>query len=176
MSADALERVFDDARRASQALRPEGSRQVIVLTPGKMMMIVPTPPPGSMPQAAVDSLSTIVSTDKQLSIAVIAHTAVPALAANPVMAIPFLGMLVGLCYIGNDVIVFEGHESSIPIACKNADVVIVDSAIIPLMVPDWLEKVRAVMNTANEDKEVYIHDRQRFKLVEVEEFLSLIHI
>jgi hypothetical protein len=86
------------------------------------------------------------------------------------MAIPFLGMLVGLCYIGNDVIVFEGHESTIPVACRNVDVVIVDSAIIPLMAADWLERIRAVMNPANEDKEVYVHDRKKFRLVDVESF------
>lgn len=88
------------------------------------------------------------------------------------MAIPFLGMLVGLCYLGNDVIVFEGHETSIPIACKNVDVLIVDSALIPLMAAGWAELARSVMSTENEEKEIYVHDRENFRLVDLELFQS----
>jgi hypothetical protein len=98
------------------------------------------------------------------NVAVIADTgftgeAAPDL-AKASKAIPFLGLLTGLTYIGHHVWVFEGHASALAAGCRDADVLIVDSGVVPHLEKGWEKAAEAVMRNAN----ILIHDRATFKL------------
>ena len=75
-------------------------------------------------------------------------------------AIPFFGLLMALSYLGHAVWIFEGHTSALEAGCRHADALIVDSALIPLLVREWPEKVRPAMRSQN----ILVHDRATFQL------------
>jgi len=75
-------------------------------------------------------------------------------------AIPFLGMLLGLAYLGHAVWVFEGHPSALAAGCRDADFLIVDSAMLACLAPDWQHLARSVMR----GRALYVHDRTSFAL------------
>jgi hypothetical protein len=64
-------------------------------------------------------------------------------------------MLVGFSYIGHAVWVFDGRGSSLTSGCRQADLVIVDSAVRPSLPPGWDAKVAAVMRSVN----IVVHNR-----------------
>jgi len=70
-------------------------------------------------------------------------------------AIPFLGMLVAFSYVGHAVWVFEGHTSAIAAGCRDADLLIVDSAMRPHLVKGWDTQAAAVMRSVN----IVVHNR-----------------
>jgi hypothetical protein len=69
-------------------------------------------------------------------------------------------MLVGLSYIGHAVWVFEGHASALAAGCREADVLIVDSAMRPLLPPAWDADAAAAMRNGN----ILVHNRATFQL------------
>ena len=75
-------------------------------------------------------------------------------------AIPFLGMLVGFAYIGHAVWVFEGHQSALDAGCRDADILIVDSAMRPLLASGWDASAAAVMRNVN----ILVNNRANFAL------------
>jgi hypothetical protein len=66
-----------------------------------------------------------------------------------VKSMPFLGMLMGLTYIGHAVWVFEGHAT--------ADVF--DNAKLPILPRDWQDTAASAMRNAN----ILIHNRENFQ-------------
>jgi hypothetical protein len=106
-----LEDIFDKARKAAaeDTTPTKGkNRQVVVVTPGRMVMLHPCPAPGTMNQQAVESVEKLMPSKTRLNVAVIAYTELKALRADVVKTIPFYGLLTGLAYIGHAVWVFEG--------------------------------------------------------------------
>jgi len=69
-------------------------------------------------------------------------------------------MLVGLSYIGHSVWVFEGHASALAAGCREADVLIVDSALRGKLCAGWEAMCEATMRNAN----ILLHDRADFQL------------
>ncbi len=130
---------------AALTAAPAGQRHIIIVTPGRGMMVQPCPRPGSMEGSAVQAIEKIAPPHKPSNIAVIAFTQLDALMKNIPRAIPFLGYVMGLSYIGHNVIVFEGHPSAIKAACRDADMVIVDEAMVPHLQSDWMNAVLKVM-------------------------------
>jgi hypothetical protein len=138
------------------AARPEGQRHLVVVTPGRMIMIKPCPRPGAMPDSAVAAIEKIAPSSRLLSIAVIAFTDLRAVRESFVAAIPFAGYLLGLPYIGHTVLVFEGHPSALKAGCRGADLLIVDEGMIPVLQPDWLKAAWSVMR----DPQVLVFGRR----------------
>src|SRR5579863_8655832 len=110
-----IDRVFDQARKSADAVRGpnDPSRQVVLVTPGRMLMLQPCPPPGTMPVTVVAQIERLVSPKVKRKIAVIAYTELKAITTGLAKAIPFFGMLVGMAYIGHCVWIFEGHASAL---------------------------------------------------------------
>jgi hypothetical protein len=156
--------VFAQARSVAAAGAPPGSpssaRHVIVVTPGRLMMLQPCPAPGSMPAAQVASIEQMIPPTRKRNIVAIAYTELGALQADASRAIPFLGMLLGFAYIGHAVWVFEGHPSALAEGCRDADVLIVDGGMLPCLSADWQKDVRPTMRRP----EIYVHDRKDFRL------------
>jgi len=148
-----IEEVFARARRQSV-------HQVIIVTPGRMLMSQPCPAPGSMPPDKVTSVEQMMPAKVKRHVAVIAFTELGGLTNDPSKAIPFLGLLLGLAYIGHAVWVFEGHPSALAAGCRDADVLIVDGAMVPKLQQDWVSVASGVMR----HPEVYTHDRATYSL------------
>ncbi len=125
--------------------RVEGQRHLVIVTPGRMCMMNPCPRPGTMQASVVAAIEQLAPSSKPLTIAVIALTELRSLRASLAKAIPFVGYLLGLAYVGHTVVVFEGHASALRAGCRDADLLIVDEAMIPFLSPDWLSVAWSVM-------------------------------
>lgn len=158
-----LSDVFDKARTAAAGAEPaprRPERHVVIVTPGRLLMFQPCPAPGSMPEEQVAVIKRLIPPERQRNIAAISFTELAAVQANVSKAIPFVGMLLGFAYIGHAVWVFEGHPSALAFGCREADVLLVDGAMVPHLQSDW----QAVASNAMRRAEIYVHDRQAFTL------------
>jgi hypothetical protein len=158
-----IERVFAQARQAAreQAGEPgQSARQVIIVTPGRMVMVQPCPPAGSMPARQVASIEQMIPSTAKRNVTAIAYTELEALTRSADKAMPFLGIIPGFAYIGHAVWVFEGHPSALAAGCREADVLIVDGAMVPYLQADWT----AVASSAMKRPEIYVHDRATYSL------------
>jgi hypothetical protein len=95
----------------------------------------------------VQAIEKIAPAGSPLNIAVIAFTQLDALMEKEQQAIPFLGYLLGLSYVGHTVVVFEGHPSAFKAGCRNADLLIVDAAMVPHLQGDWMAAAWGVMRS-----------------------------
>ena len=130
---------------ATLTAAPAGQRYIVVVTPGRATIIQPCPRPGSMDAASVQAIQKVAPTHSPSNIAVIAFTQFDPAVTSMAKAIPFLGYVMGLSYIGHNVVVFEGHASAINAACREADMVIVDEAMVPHLQHDWMSAVLRAM-------------------------------
>jgi hypothetical protein len=80
--------------------------------------------------------------------------------AEVAKAVPFLGILMGFSYSGHAVWIFDGEASQLIEGCRDADVLIVDSAVVPTLEPGWQDQVAKAMRNVN----ILIHERADFKL------------
>ena len=158
-----IEEIFDKARKAAaeDTTPTKGkNRHVVVVTPGRMLMLQPCPAPGKMNKEAVESVEKIMSSKTKRNVAVIAYTQLDALQAGLAQAIPFFGLLMGLAYIGHSVWVFEGHSSALVAGCREADLLIVDNQVVPFLQEDWIN----VASTAMRRPLIFAHERATFSL------------
>jgi hypothetical protein len=163
-----LSAVFDTARAAASGVEPSppnaSGRFVVIVTPGRLLMFHPCPPAGSMPEAQAESMRRLIAPQPRRNIAAIANTTLELLKENPAKTIPFLGMLIGLAYIGHAVWIFEGHPSALEYGCREADVLLVDGGMVPYLQTDWQKVAAASMRRP----EIYVHDRAAFQLSRVQ--------
>lgn len=159
-----IEEIFDKARRAARGeLRPLGKESgayVVLVTPGRMIVFQPCPPPGSMSETQVAMIERIISPKIKRNIAVIAYTELKAVKLDLQKAIPFIGMLTGLAYMGHAVWLFEGHASALAAGCRDADVLFVDGEMVLHLEDDWVQVATSTMR----HKEIHVHDRKTFAL------------
>jgi hypothetical protein len=147
-------------------------RVVILIQSDGSFLVFPCPAPGSMPPADVARMESVVPSTAKRNISVIAHTALVTGQKKPMavagekifgaagQAIPFFGLLLGLAYIGHTVRVFDGSTPPLASGCKDADVLIVDSAVRGKLQDGWQAVACASMRNAN----IFVHDRQSFQL------------
>lgn len=136
---------------AAQLPFPDGSlrRCVAVITPGRLVVPLACPAPGSCGPEMTEGLCAMIGQEAPRQIVAIAFTdvvgqdALDPLAMNEM--IPFLGLLVGLAYLGHNVVVFEGHPFALSAGCRDVDLVLVDEEMVPYLQPDWQKVVDAVM-------------------------------
>jgi hypothetical protein len=157
------EEVFDRARRMARGEGiPKGrpARNIVVVTPGRMLMLQSCPPPGSVPKSKVQPIEEMLPPQVKRNVAAIVYTDFAARSTDMATAIPFYGFLVGFAYIGHAVWVFEGHPSALAAGCRDADVLLVDDAMIPHLQADWIAVASKVMKNA----EIYVHSRATYSL------------
>lgn len=158
-----LAQVFAEARKL--AASEQGRRGLVIVRPDRKSMVLPALAESPALKNLAQQMGRVVPPNPPRNIAVIACTGFAAGSAVPgVMeagqAIPFLGMLIGLSYIGHAVWIFEGHPSAIAQGCRDADVLLVDSGMLPLLQPGWQDSAIPVMRNAN----ILVHDRSTFQL------------
>jgi len=147
------------------AVRQAAARgQLVIVRPGGDFLLLPKLPDGSMRPEVTTGLASLIPTDRTRNIAVIAAVA-PDLSSTPTVTdinstIPFFGMLMAFSYLGHAVWIFDGNPDTLTGGCRDADVLIVDSALLPSLPSGWQLTVPAVMRNAN----ILIHDRGASKL------------
>jgi hypothetical protein len=126
-----------------------GQRHVTVITPGRLIMPLPCPPPDAVSVEMLVGIRRIVPPLPKLAITVIAFNDVVsqgALTPGQVNSlIPFLGYLMGMAFDGHTVVVFEGHPSALKVGCQNSNVLIVDQRMADHLQRDWVLAASTVM-------------------------------
>lgn len=136
-----IEAVFNQARAAAEQAEPDEDgllrRQVIIITPGRLLISKQCPILNEIKKTEVDRLAQLIPSHPVRRIAVIAYTLLDALKVDIRQAIPFFDYLLGFGMLGHCVWVFEGHQSALTAGCRDADVLLVDDAMLPYLHPDW---------------------------------------
>ena len=150
---------FEAARKHAAA-----SRHLVIVRPDRKSLLVPVPPAGSMPESAVKAVEAMVPSKMKRNVAAIADTSFvsgekPGI-AEAGRAIPFFGLLLGFGYIGHSVWIFEAGPA-VTEGCRGADVLVVDSAVLPKLPQGWEKDARAVMRSPN----IIVQDRATQKFI-----------
>ena len=132
-----IESIFTKARKAADESREgmEGlyHRQVIIVTPGRLLISKICPLPSEIPADELSRISSFITPKYPKSISVISYTYIEALKKDALQTIPFFGYLLGFAAIGHSVWVFEGHYSAIQAGCRDADILLIDGGIMPYL-------------------------------------------
>jgi hypothetical protein len=124
--------------------------------------MVPTPAETPAVRIMAANLDKLIPAATRRNITGIGYTLASALQASHAnQSAPFFAILVGLCQIGHHVWVFEGHASALEAGCRETDVLIIDSAMRPLLAQGWMDTVAAVMRNSN----ILVFDRTSAKFV-----------
>ena len=130
-----IDKIFNRARSAAdESIQDKDGlyrRQVIIVTPGRLLVGKKCPIPSELSQDEISRLLALIPPHPPRNIAVIAYTYLDALKEDLLKAIPFFGYLLGFATIGHRVWVFEGHPSALAAGCAQADMLIVDGALLP---------------------------------------------
>ena len=157
-----IEKVFGTVRAVANG--ESGQRGLVILLPDRQYLVLPPMPDSPELKKIAAGLAQFIPADVRRNIAVIAPTSLAATGTPDVAqvgkAIPFLGLLMGLSQIGHAVWVFEGHPSALAAGCREADVLLIDSAVRPLLPEGWQDTARSALRNAN----ILLHDRATFQL------------
>ena len=129
----------DIARAGTKERLAPGQRCIGIMTPGRLLMFVGAPIPGTVPAEFVAQVKALLPAEKPLNITAISFTALDSLMRDKAKCIPMLGQLLGFAYVGHNVLVFEGHSSALEHALKGCDVLWIDSAMLPFLEEGWID-------------------------------------
>lgn len=141
--------VPDVAARFAEARRlladPAAGRRIAVITPGRMIMLLACPSPGSATPVMLAAIERLAPAAAPLDVVAISMTELGAVRANLAAAVPFAGYLLGMGYAGHSVAIFEGHPSALGAGCRGADLLLVDAAMAPFLQADWPDVAHRAM-------------------------------
>lgn len=136
-------------------------RRVGIVTPGRLIMFVPAPRPGSIAKEFVAQVSQLLPSAKPLNITFAGYTQLETLMQDKAKCIPQLGQLLGFAYLGHNVIVFEGHPSAFEYALRDSDVLMIDSGMLPFLQSDWVDVALRLMRPG---AKMMVQDRKTGRL------------
>jgi hypothetical protein len=123
--------------------------QLVIVRPDGQHLLLPALRKENLKAEMVAGVERMLPSTTKRNVAVIGDTtwaagATPSLqTAN--QAIPFFGMLMGFACIGHSVWIFDGSADVFEPGCREADVLIVDSARLATLSSDWQQPhLRAV--------------------------------
>ncbi len=159
-----IEEVFANIRTIAAGDKGQGG--LVILRPNRRYLSVRPMTETVELKKFIEGLEKLIPSGAQRHIAVISYTEFPGADDAPNIAeanqsIPFFALLMGLSYLGHAVWVFEGHPSAFAAGCRDADVLLVDSAMLPFLQADWQDAAAGVMRNAN----VLVHNRENFQLL-----------
>ena len=147
-----IDTIFSRAREFANQTNSDAHgvdhRQVIIITPGRLLIAKDSPLASDIPVEQLAILGELVPPRPQVNIAVIAYTYLDALKENLLGAIPFFGFLLGFAALGHTVWVFEGHPTALSAGCREADLLLVDSGKLPAVEDvntEWREQALQAM-------------------------------
>ena len=154
-----LEQVFAPIRqKASQ-------RQLVIVRPDVKVMLLPALEKTAAPPEALASIERMLPSDVKRNVAVVTATAWAAAAAPSIQsaneAIPFFGILMGFASIGHAVWIFDTKAAAILSAgCRDADIVVVDSARAETLPQGW----QSTATKAMRNPQIMVYDRATGKM------------
>lgn len=138
--------------------------QLVIVRPDGQFLLLPALRKENVKAEMVAGVERMLPSSNKRNIAVIGDTtwaanATPSLqSAN--QAIPFFGMLMGFACIGHSVWIFDGSADVFESGCRDADVLIVDSARVATLASDWQPNAAKVMR----NPQILLHDRATYQL------------
>jgi hypothetical protein len=164
-----MDEVFLEARQLAAGQHPDtgnpesdqAKRGVATVTPGRLIVLDPCPDRESVPEDELNSMGTMLPSKSPLNITAVSYTNIEALTTDMSKAIPFRGYLLAWATAGHNVIVFEGHPSAFESGVRDADVLLMDSGMLPFVQFNWVEAAQRVMRP---EGKVFLHDRKTFTL------------
>ncbi len=154
------DRVFAAVRQAaaSASQQPEsiGRRHVALVTPSRVTMLHPCPPPGTLALEQSTLAESLVPSGTPRNIAVIAYNELDAAKTNVSLVIPFFDLLRIFGYLGHAVWIFEGHVSAMAAGSQDADVLIVDDGMMRHLPGNWRSVAMRVMRGSD----IYAFERR----------------
>ena len=155
-----LDNLFARVRKV--AAGDKGARGLVIVRPDCKYLSMPPLAQAPALEKISAAMERLVPSAVKRNIAVIADTAISEPdAASVNKSIPFLGVLIGLVYIGHSVWIFGGDPFAIEPGCRNADALIVDSELRRTLVSGWEETARRIMRNAN----ILVYDRKTSNLM-----------
>jgi hypothetical protein len=137
---------------------------LVILRPNGQFLVLPGIPREKANPEGVASMERLLPSTPRRRVAVVADTKWTLDASPSVQraseSIPFFGLLMGLTSIGHAVWVV-GPETDLAGACRESDLLIVDSACAASMPRGWDERAYHAMSS----RQILIHDRATYKLV-----------
>jgi len=153
-----IEEVFTRAREAADQSKERDDgllrRQVIIVTPGRLLIAKECPILPELPAEALEMLIGLLPPNPPRKIAVIAYTLLEALKSDLRRAVPFIDILLGFGTLGHSVWIFEGHPGALAAGCREADLLLVDSAMLAELEKDGNWQVTAL--AAMQGKEIKV--------------------
>ncbi len=123
---------------------PGTGRHLAIVTPGRAVLFHACPAIGSLPDEVTAPLERWLPAIPPLEVTVITYTRLEAMLQDLGRCIPFFGVLMGFASLGHNLVVYEGHESALESGVRGSDVILVDSAMLPYLQPDWVQVARRV--------------------------------
>jgi hypothetical protein len=155
-----LDDLFSRVRKV--AAGDHGARGLVIVRPDCKYLSMPPLTHSPALQKISAAMERLLPSAVKRNIAVIANTAISEPdAASVNKSIPFLGVLIGLVYIGHSVWIFDGDASAVEAGCRDADALIVDSELRRTLVSGWEETARRIMRNAN----ILVYDRKTSNLM-----------
>ncbi len=151
-----FEKVFDEVRKLAV-------RGMVIVRTDMKHLVLPAMAKTPQLESIAAGLEKLIPSRVKRKVAVISNASFEGDAPNiqeVAKSIPFLGVLMGLTYLGHGVWIFEGHATTLAAGCRDADVLIVDSAKLPVLPAGWQDAAASVMRNAN----ILIHHRENFQL------------
>jgi hypothetical protein len=147
-------------------VRMKAARRLLVVVPREGdCLLMPALAASSVKPEMVAAVERMIPSESLRNVAVIGNTTLPANVPPSIQAlnqvIPFFGMLMGFTYIGHSVWVFDGALNQFGPGCRDADVLMVDSALVPILSDNWVAEARNVMR----GRQILLHDRATYKLL-----------
>jgi len=147
-------------------IRAKAARgNVVILRPNGQYLVFPVLKREQATAEAIAAVERILPSSSPRKIAVVAETNwtmnAPTIKAAS-EAIPFFGLLMGLATIGHAVWIV-GPSTDLAGACREADVLIVDSGSAATLPEGWPNRARQVMS----GRQILEHDRATYRLREM---------
>ena len=156
-----IKRCFENARRLSTGAH--GVRWVVIIAPDGTLINVPVAPEEEADRTLLRDVRMVLAPNKEpvtgLTITAInCTTGIQRVARSfhkMLPLIPNLSYLVGAASLGNNVVAFEGHADDFAAGCVDADVLLLDGGMLPLLRPDWAD---IALNTLRQPR-IYMFGR-----------------
>jgi hypothetical protein len=138
-----IQRSFAEARQLSAG--SGGKRWVVIIAPDGALIRVPVPPAQEADPTLLRDVRRALAPENEpitgLAITSINHTTGVQRRARSfhrlLPLLPNLSYLVGAACLGNSVVAFEGHPRDFTAGCVEADLLLLDDGMVPLLAPDW---------------------------------------
>jgi hypothetical protein len=138
--------------------------QLVIVRPDGQHLLLPAMGKENVRAEMVAGVERILPSTTRRNVAVIGDTTWATGAAPCIQtanqAIPFFGMLMGFACIGHAVWIFDGSVDVFESGCREADVLIVDSARLNALSSDWQHNAAKVMRSP----QILVHDRATYQL------------